>query len=350
MRKSFSSGLILTVLMLFTISACGNKENAEPDNNKPVAGFHFIDEIDRFSLVDTSADEDGDELTAEWEVIEGDVKIEKASDTYYFMLPKKKEESIAVIKLTVSDGKDYDSVTKTITIPELGWHREYLIGTDITEGISNNVDYDWYIDQCDTGYYSDINCGPSSTTMAIKWAKPDYTGTAEDAREYYLPGLDGWWSTGTIYEYLGLNDVKRKYIDFKSAETLAEALSTGSIAILCLDIFYVRTAENIQWRLDKYYSTYSPGAGHFIVVKGYRIVDGDELFFEVYDPWGEGKRYDDDNSVMGIDRLYRAEDIMKASDVWWKYAIIVSKAGAGLAEYAPELFLDPATVPVQWGK
>jgi len=57
-------------------------------------------------------------------------------------------------------------------------------------------------------------------------------------------------------------------------------------------------------RVDKYYEE---GFDHFIILKGYKQVDN-ELFFEVYDPWGLGETYAD-GTPKGENRYYRYEDI-----------------------------------------
>ena len=59
-------------------------------------------------------------------------------------------------------------------------------------------------------------------------------------------------------------------------------------------------------------------------MKGYKIVD-DEVYYEVYDPNSFGMRYDND-TLKGINRYYRSEDLNNAVNDNWPYAIIVSKS------------------------
>jgi hypothetical protein len=60
---------------------------------------------------------------------------------------------------------------------------------------------------------------------------------------------------------------------------LTHQLDHNQIIILCLDMDHVRSASNTDFHSDKFYPT-TPDWGHFIVLKGYRVVDG-ELFFEL---------------------------------------------------------------------
>jgi hypothetical protein len=55
---------------------------------------------------------------------------------------------------------------------------------------------------------------------------------------------------------------------------LRAELDKGNIAILCLDMYFIRDETKGRWHVDKFYPTANTGWGHFIVVKGYRMVDG----------------------------------------------------------------------------
>lgn len=201
---------------------------------------------------------------------------------------------------------------------------ELGLGKNLQNEKSNNVPYEWYIDQGSTGEFSFINCGPSSVTMAIKWADESFSKTTEDARNTYQP-TGGWWYTSDIRTYLNDYQIANATVSLNHIMDINQHIDDGNIIILCLDIFYVREEQNPKHHLDKFYSTASKDAGHFIVVKGYKIVD-DNLFYEVYDPWSLGLKYND-GSLKGKDRYYRAEDLNIATQAWWKYAIIVSPKG-----------------------
>ncbi len=250
--------------------------------------------------------------------------------------------------------QERSSIRKTFTMTQDGsplmWGLSDDIPYTIQQSRSNNRSYDWYVDQGSTGKYSNINCGPASTRMAAKWADANFSPTTETLRTN--SGSTDWWYTNGIFDVLESYKIPRYYISMTDFEKdLKPQLDLGHIAILCLDIYYVRSAaagNPEEWRRDKYYTTSKPEAGHFIVVKGYKKVD-DNYLLEVYDPWSMGAKYAD-ATFKGIDRYYRAEDIDYATSVWWPNAIIVSRRPASRGWTPPADALDPSTVPAQRGR
>jgi len=211
---------------------------------------------------------------------------------------------------------------------------------------SNDKNYNWYIDQSTSGNFAGINCGPASVTMAIKWADPDFTKTALDARMTY-EASGGWWFTSDIDSYLSDNQITHAIIALtdradSTAFVLKQQLMNQQIVILCLDMNYVRATADDLYRTDKFYAT-TPAWGHFIVLKGYKIADG-ELFFEAYDPYSFGLK-NDDNSLKGMNRYYRFEDLAAACLPWWNYAFVIAKKGAALSLDAVNRKLNPNHVP-----
>ncbi len=53
------------------------------------------------------------------------------------------------------------------------WGYFGLPGTIVAQN-SLNRDYDFYFDQMDGSTFASVNCGPASTTMAIKWADSSF--------------------------------------------------------------------------------------------------------------------------------------------------------------------------------
>jgi hypothetical protein len=364
---------LLLVLFLLMATACtkeevlpeepetstGVDEDDEDDDDPEVslADFSYVDLIDRYEFTSTAT---GEGLTYKWEVAGNTLAVAFLSDntaTTSFLLPDVPEATAVDVTLTVTQTDGSGSVTtasttQSVPLPELSWFRKYGWGTSVTSEHSNNVAYDWYVDQAYTGAYSSINCGPACVTMAIQWALPGFTKTTEEARNYYLPSLNGWWFTTDIVNYLGLHNIPNKYIALPNAGGLKTALDAGSIAILCLDMYYIRYRTYEQLPVDKFYVANTVGWGHFIVVKGYKTVNGQELL-EVYDPSSSGKRYAQNNALMGIDRLYRTEDILQSAAIWWPNAIVVSKhGGSSAAAFAQSGIpaLDPRTVVPQKGR
>ena len=83
---------------------------------------------------------------------------------------------------------------------------------------SNNKDYEWYLDQNNTGVHSYNNCGPASTTMAAKWSNQTFSKTPVDARAAYRPE-GGWWYTSDIDKYLKDNTIPHFFIGLSSTFT-----------------------------------------------------------------------------------------------------------------------------------
>ena len=223
------------------------------------------------------------------------------------------------------------------------------LGDVVSESVSNNRPYSWYVDQGNTGPESFVNCGPASTRMAAHWANSSFTPTTAALRTE--SGVTGWWYTSNIQDMLrkyGITHHVFSLNDFE--EDLKPIIDDGYVVILCLDMYYVRqeAAGHPEWRKDKFYVTENPEWGHFIVAKGYKNVDGKYLA-EVYDPWSLGVKYAD-GTFKGRDRYYRAEDIITATDVWWPYMIAVAPPSAVRSSYAPAGALDPSAVPAQRGR
>jgi hypothetical protein len=307
--------ICIFVLLLFGCSK---------DSREFVVDFDFEDMIDRYILINKSTDPDGNTLTFTWKSSDSEISFFNVETDTYFLLPYRINNSTTDITLSATDGTHTVSATKTLPVPETTWYRVYGMGTSIQSFVDNDVQYNWFIDQNTTEYYSS-NCGPASATMALKWIYPDFNKTTDDARNTYF--MEGeWWSTSNIVDYLNLYKVDGTIIPFgsnKSNDLMAE-LDKGNIAVLCLDMYYIRIeTKGVDFPVDRFYrfnNNEQPGLGHFFVVKGYKTVN-EHVLFEVYDP-ASSMRYSD-GTYMGKNRLYRAEDIMKSADIWWKYAIIV---------------------------
>ena len=221
------------------------------------------------------------------------------------------------------------------------------LGHFINNYKSNDKSYDWYIDQSTSGHFASLNCGPASVTMAIKWANPDFTKTALDARMTY-EASGGWWYTGDIDAYLSDNQITHAIVALtdqadSTAAVPKRQLMNDQIIILCLDMNHVRAASDTVYRTDKFYST-TPAWGHFIVLKGYKITDG-ELYFEAYDPYSFGLK-NGDNTLKGVNRYYRYEDLAAACLQWWNYAFVIAKNGANLSLDTRNKKLNPSHVPM----
>ena len=140
------------------------------DGIRIVPDFEYVDEIDRYRLINKSYSiPSSKELVENWEIVDRKSMIQ--NDLYtYFMLPAtdSRPDSIEV-KLTMSSPDCEASTVKHLPLPPLTWYRVYKIGKQVDTNQSNNKNYNWYIDQTNTGTYSNMNCGPTCATMALMW-------------------------------------------------------------------------------------------------------------------------------------------------------------------------------------
>ncbi|MFA5044535.1 MAG: C39 family peptidase [Paludibacter sp.] len=315
--------LKLTPILFLLFLSCSKDKDIEDRYGDINVDFTIADSIDHFILNDHSTDINGAALTYKWTLSSDTIPLfNPNSASAYFNLPILKDSQQLTIKHVVSNGLVSDSVIRNITLPKTTVERLYGLGIKVDYSQSNNDNYNWYYDQMDTGPYSSVNCGPTTVTMAIKWVQEDFTKTTLDARNTYRPS-GGWWYTNDITNYLNMYSVPNYIIPVKQIDSLQSQINSGNIIILCLDMYYIRNQGKDKWHIDKFYTASTIGWGHFIVVKGYKIVDK-TVYYEVYDPYSFGKKYSN-GLIKGKDRYYRSVDLNSAVLKWWAYAIVVSK-------------------------
>jgi hypothetical protein len=252
-------------------------------------------------------------------------------------------EQDLIYTVTAADQKTTQSWTVQATNNDFSL--DWGLGHFISSANTLDRNYEWYIDQGSSGTFSYFNCGPASVTMAIKWSDSAFTHTAQEARETYETG-GGWWYTNDIDNYLTKYNTPHVIIPLsadakETRQLLIDQLSHQQIVILCIDMNYVRSSGDPDYRVDKFYPT-TPAWGHFFVVKGYQQIDG-EVFFQIYDPYSIGLKYAD-NTFKGRNRFYRYEDVAAATSSWWNYAIIVAKKGETVNENAVHHAVKPSDI------
>jgi hypothetical protein len=315
LNKRYALSILVALLLL---NSCSDEET--PFKAPDVPTIKYLDDMDQMVL---SVTENVD-LTYQWSTTSDAITLVDANrSTAYFKLPEGESEQRAKIKVTVRNKGGANEAEETISFPGLTTTRAYGLGRNLQSERSsdNNFKQPWYYDQHNTGDYSLVNCGPTSVTMAVKWANADFTGTPEDARNAYRSG-GGWWYTDDIVNYLNDHDIENYYIDLLNFNVVKSEIDDGNIVILCLDMYYV-TYLNTHFRYNKFYKTNATGWGHFIVVKGYKQVDG-KLFYEVYDPCSLTEKYSD-GTLKGKNRYYSSCDLDQATQNWWDYAIVITK-------------------------
>lgn len=230
------------------------------------------------------------------------------------------------VAITVSSAdKSRSTSFKIVPQTELQY---FGLGGVISAQKSLNKGYDFYYDQFDGSTWQAINCGPTVTTMAIKWADPAFTKKPVDARNQILSG-GGWWYTSHVQEYLTENSISSKIDSLASIETqVKENIDNGYLMVLCLDMFSVPFNQFPYQHTQKFYPTSAAGWGHFLLVKGYKQTNNN-FYLEIYDPYSGGLKYNSitTSQYMGQDRYYSSTGIKTATDIWWPYTIIVAPKG-----------------------
>ena len=222
---------------------------------------------------------------------------------------------------------------------------DWGLGYFLSKFQKNDRDYEWYMDQLNTGTYAIANCGPTVVTMAIKWADSTFEKSPSDARNTYeINGGD--WYTSDINHYLADNKIAHAIIPLgnntdSSANIIIHQIDQGRIVILCIDMNLVSYTSNPSIRVDKFYKT-TPAWGHFFIVKGYTVVS-DQIYFQIYDPNSWNQKYAD-GTLKGKDRFYRAGDVFSASSNWWNYAIVVARNPDKLDPATLSKALDPSVI------
>lgn len=185
--------------------------------------------------------------------------------------------------------------------------------------ISLERDYEWYIDQSDTGEYYFENCGPTCAVMAAKWHNKDFAFTVEDARAAISPTGGGWYILN-VFDYLEKNKVPVRFENFTDgsdnvAEKLVENLQNGNIIITLFDTDLITTNTDVNAETGKYFID---AAMHYTIILGAKLIDGN-LYFEVYDP-NSGRILTDEGKPVHKGRFYLAEELINASIFDEKYS------------------------------
>ena len=198
------------------------------------------------------------------------------------------------------------------------------LGSVVSEAKSLSSNRDHYFDQYQSGPYASSNCGPAVASMAAKWANPKFDKNPKQARNAIKP-QGGAWNNSEVAEYLETEGVSTMVVYLTSVEHVVKKyIDKGNLLIMAVDIFYIKQNSHPIEKVFKTYTISAKGTGHFIVVKGYKVVDG-QFYLEVYDPNSGGAVYQLNQEPKGKDRYFAADQVQKATQDWWNYAIVVVK-------------------------
>ena len=230
------------------------------------------------------------------------------------------------VVLTISASNGQHSLTFTIYVEN---ETQFIgLGGSIVAQKSLNKTYNFYFDQFDGSQYQAINCGPTVTTMAIKWADSTFTKTPAYARSV-IRAQGGWWFTGDVQSYLLQNGINNAVDTLKNIDSLVKTnIDHNNLIILCLDMFYVPQNPVAYQHTQKFYEANTVGWGHFLLVKGYKQLSTG-FYLEIYDPYSDGEHYPgfDYAQIKGRDRYYADENIKQSAGIWWPYVITLAPKG-----------------------
>lgn len=214
---------------------------------------------------------------------------------------------------------DHSSALWTLTADNNGYTSAFGMGNVLTAYRSNDATRsDVYLEQHQSVTMPDDNCGPACAAMVARWADSNLNVTVEDARQFNTANRAWSWTNIRSYLYsVGVYDVSYNYfspgfvwsdpldtITEKYGEAVKRVIDSGNIAIQLLTLEdFTYNSENPDYHTNTYYHGY---VTHFVVIKGYRIVDG-KMYAEVYDPWSIGFKYPD-GKYKGENRYYQISD------------------------------------------
>ena len=190
--------------------------------------------------------------------------------------------------------------------------------------VSNNKDYDWYMDQNVTGKYHMDNCVPTCTAMILKFLDPNSNDTGESLRNEYLADGKGW-IPDIMLDALKKRNIKYVTYNFKrgnmSDMPIRKYVKDGYIGMFFADMTKISGARNNPSTIGKSHND-PQVVRHTFIVKGYKYINN-ELYFEVYDPDSGSRKYKN-GQLVGKDRYYKASEVTNAI-VWPNILFFKSK-------------------------
>ncbi len=190
--------------------------------------------------------------------------------------------------------------------------------------VSNNKDYEWYMDQNSTGKYHSDNCVPTCTAMILKFLDSNSKDTGESLRNEYVVDGKGW-VPDIMLDALKKRNIKYVAYNFKhgymSDMPIRKYIKDGYIGMFFSDMTKIAGFNRNTPKLGKSHND-PKVVRHTFIVKGYKYINN-ELYFEVYDPDSANLR-DKSGQLIGKNRYYKASEVTN-SVVWPKILFFKSK-------------------------
>ena len=241
----------------------------------------------------------------------------------------------SVIKYNITAGNRQDQSTWNVTVTNNEYTNNWKLGLFLSDSRSNEGTRPdgWYLQQQHTGEYENQNCGPTAATLAAMWSDATFSKSVEDARNAILTssvGGEASWHPEDVYNYLQQNNIPSEIetMDISTSgaqqqfyELIKDKIDNNQIVVICLSLAKITqdNSNDPECRVNLYYNSTN---GHFLVIKGYKVVDG-KNYFEIHDPWGLDLKYAD-GTYKGENRYYRSDDLYAASISHNKKLVVVS--------------------------
>ena len=146
----------MALLCLLATACEESKEEVTVDEDiavKPVVMISSVDDTDKIVFKGSGSSSDNGKIVSyEWSCSSSDIIFsDTKSDSTVVIIPESMDSRDVVISLKVEDSLTYNIDTIHYTFPELHKLRKWNISKTVEVKISNNVEYEWYIDQYNTG-------------------------------------------------------------------------------------------------------------------------------------------------------------------------------------------------------
>ncbi|MCM1992325.1 Ig-like domain-containing protein [Oceanirhabdus seepicola] len=232
-----------------------------------------------------------------------------------------KEEYSIVVKgeiISVYDNIMLNGINQKFTVEKIKLDKSLGLGTYESDRKSIDTNYEWYIDQGNTGEYSENNSGPAVAVMAKKWLNKDLDISVKRSREIYYPGGDEWFLV-TLIDFFNEFSVPASVSENVNKDDIKKQIDDDNIVIAYIDPKYIPYETDEDSHVNRYKLQVKK---HYIIIKGYIVVD-DKLYYEVYDPYNFGSVYKD-GKPKGKDRFYYEEDLINSIKNTWDNIVIIS--------------------------
>ncbi|MFD2162115.1 hypothetical protein ACFSJU_06900 [Paradesertivirga mongoliensis] len=229
-------------------------------------------------------------------------------------------------RITSSDGRSADW-----TVRMQSNNRRIGLGNVVTEEKRLVKEYEWYVAQDGTGSGSKVNGAFACVAMALKWVDI-FKYNSIDVASMRGTGPAGPVDPEAVDRQFTSRNIFFKLITLsKDPLDVTEHIDRGNLVILLTDFSVIPYNELEQQYTNRFYplldKTIST-TGHWILVKGYKKVDG-ILYYETYDPFSKSEVYDN-GEPKGRNRYYAAtyvtNGLFRANG--WPYAFVIDKRQA----------------------